>query len=132
MATTAALVAGACMSAATSVPSGGPSGATADATTGPLSGEIRLDGSSTVYPIAEAIAEEFQAQNKGVRVTVAFSGTGGGFQKFCAGETDANNASRPIKQNEELEALCTPKGVVPVELKVAIDGLTVVVPADQY
>jgi phosphate transport system substrate-binding protein len=92
----------------------------------PLSGEIRLDGSSTVYPIAEAIAEEFQAKNKGVKVTVALSGTGGGFQKFCAGETDANNASRPISTKESKE-LCPAKGVVPLELKVAIDGLTVVV-----
>lgn len=90
-----------------------------------LSGDIRLDGSSTVYPVTEAIAEEFQLANPGVRVAVAFSGTGGGFKKFCEGETDANNASRPIKA-EEAE-ICATNNIDPVELKVAIDGLTVVV-----
>jgi phosphate transport system substrate-binding protein len=116
----AALVAAACASGATPGPTGGP-------TTAPLTGEIRIDGSSTVYPVTEAVAEEFQRANSGVRVTVAFSGTGGGFKKFCAEETDANDASRPIKVKEELEALCKPAGVEPVELKVAIDGLSVVV-----
>jgi phosphate transport system substrate-binding protein len=113
-------VAAACATAATPAPTGGP-------TTAPLTGEIRIDGSSTVYPVTEAVAEEFQKANKGVKVTVVFSGTGGGFKKFCAGETDANDASRPIKEKEELEALCKPAGVQPVELKVAIDGLSVVV-----
>jgi phosphate transport system substrate-binding protein len=90
-----------------------------------IAGDIRIDGSSTVYPISEAIAEEFQAAYPKVRVSVAFSGTGGGFKKFCNGETDANDASRPIKK-EELEA-CKEKGIEPVELKVAIDALSVVV-----
>jgi phosphate transport system substrate-binding protein len=97
-------------------------------TEGPgLTGDIRIDGSSTVYPVLEAMAEEFQIENRAVRVAVAFSGTGGGFKKFCAGETDANNASRPINAEEELEALCEPAGVEPVELRIAIDGLTVLV-----
>lgn len=90
-----------------------------------ISGDIRIDGSSTVYPISEAIAEEFQAAYPKVRVSVAFSGTGGGFKKFCNGETDANDASRPIKP-EEADA-CRANGVEPVELKVAIDALSVVV-----
>ena len=93
-----------------------------------LSGEITIDGSSTVYPITEAVAEEFQNANSGVQVTVAFSGTGGGFKKFCAGETDANNASRPIKTGADSEdALCTTNGVEYIELKVALDALAVVV-----
>jgi phosphate transport system substrate-binding protein len=84
-----------------------------------------MDGSSTVYPAAEAIAEEFQNANPGVQVTVAFSGTGGGFKKFCAGETDASNASRPIKA-EEAE-LCAAAGIEYVELTMALDALAVVV-----
>jgi phosphate transport system substrate-binding protein len=113
---------------------GPPSGATSGpgGTGQALSGQIRIDGSSTVYPITEAIAEEFQEQNPGVRVTVAFSGTGGGFKKFCAGETDANDASRPIKTEdsatEKSEATaCKETAVEPVELPVAIDGLSVMV-----
>ena len=62
-----------------------------------LSGPIEIDGSSTVYPISEAVAEEFQIANPGTRVAVGVSGTGGGFKRFCAGETDISNASRPIK-----------------------------------
>ena len=89
---------------------------------------IRIDGSSTVYPITEAVAEEFQVANPGVLVTVAFSGTSGGFKKFCAGDTDANDASRPVKQ-EEIDA-CAQAGVTPVELAVAYDGLSVVVNPD--
>jgi len=97
----------------------------------PLSGDIRIDGSSTVYPITEAIAEEFPVENPSVRVTVAFSGTSGGFKKFCAGETDANDASRPIKQEEVDE--CQGAGVTPVELPVAYDGLSVMVnPANDW
>ncbi len=90
-----------------------------------LSGEIMVDGSSTVYPITEAVAEEFQSSNQGVRVTVGISGTGGGFKKFCAGETDINDASRPIKQ-EELDR-CSKKGIEFIELPVAFDGISVVV-----
>lgn len=90
-----------------------------------IAGDIRIDGSSTVYPLTEAVAEEFQADYPKVRVSVAFSGTGGGFKKFCNGETDANDASRPIRP-EEAEA-CKQNGVEPVELEVAIDALSVVV-----
>jgi phosphate transport system substrate-binding protein len=70
---------------------------------GDLSGSIRIDGSSTVAPLTEAVAEEFMAENSGVRVTVGTSGTGGGFEKFCAGETDISDASREIEP-EEVEA----------------------------
>jgi phosphate transport system substrate-binding protein len=104
---------------------------TAAPATPALAGAVRLDGSSTVFPIAEAIAEEFLAASPGVRVTVGASGTGGGFSKFMAGETDINNASRPVKP-EEIE-LGKTKGVEYVELAVAYDGLSVVVnPANTF
>jgi phosphate transport system substrate-binding protein len=91
-----------------------------------LRGDITIDGSSTVFPIAEAVAEEFGKLTRSkVRVTVGVSGTGGGFKKFCNGETDITNASRPIKASEV--ALCAAAGVDFVELPVAIDGLTVTV-----
>lgn len=90
-----------------------------------LSGSVQVNGSSTVFPISEAMAEEFMKANPGVRVTVGVSGTGGGFQKFCAGETDISNASRPIKP-EEVE-LCEQNGIEYVEIPVAFDGLSVVV-----
>src|SRR3712207_3489531 len=67
---------------------------------GDLSGTIRIDGSSTVAPFAQAAQENFQAENPGVKITVGTSGTGGGFEKFCAGETDISSASRPIKEDE--------------------------------
>lgn len=86
---------------------------------------ITVDGSSTVYPITEAVAEEFQNQNQKVRVTVGISGTGGGFQKFCSGETDVADASRPITKTEL--AACAKNGVTFIELPVAYDGLAVVV-----
>jgi phosphate transport system substrate-binding protein len=89
-----------------------------------LSGMVAIDGSSTVFPISEAMAEEFQIANAGVRVTVGISGTGGGFKKFCAGETDISDASRPIKQSEI--DLCAENGIEPIEIPVAWDGLTVV------
>jgi phosphate transport system substrate-binding protein len=97
-----------------------------------LSGTVTIDGSSTVYPITELVAEEFQiANNNTVQVPVAFSGTGGGFKKFCAGETDINDASRPIKEDDEGEGLaCEDNDIEWVELQVAIDGLTVVVNPD--
>lgn len=85
---------------------------------------IKIDGSSTVYPITEAVAEEFQAAQK-VKVTVGESGTGGGFKKFCRGETDISNASRPITQ-KEIDA-CKEAGIQFIELPVAFDALTVVV-----
>jgi phosphate transport system substrate-binding protein len=86
---------------------------------------ITVDGSSTVYPITEAVAEEFQKSHRDVRVTVGISGTGGGFKKFCAGETDISDASRPIKPSEV--ELCGKNDVSYIELPVAIDGLAVVV-----
>jgi len=87
---------------------------------------IKIDGSSTVFPITEAVAEEFQIQNRGkVRVTVGISGTGGGFKKFCRGETDISDASRPIL-TAEMEA-CRAAGIKYYELPIAYDALTVVV-----
>ena len=87
---------------------------------------VKLDGSSTVFPIAEAVAEEFQKSKKGaVKVTVGISGTGGGFRKFCRGETDISNASRPITKKEMEE--CRAAGIAYLEMPVAYDALTVVV-----
>ncbi|MDR4517079.1 MAG: PstS family phosphate ABC transporter substrate-binding protein [Nitrosomonas sp.] len=87
---------------------------------------VRIDGSSTVYPIIEAVAEDFQIAKRGaVRVTVGISGTGGGFKKFCRGELDVVNASRPITQLE-MEA-CKKAGVQYIEMPIAIDALTVVI-----
>ena len=87
---------------------------------------IRIDGSSTVFPIAEAVAEEFQLEQRGaVRVTVGLSGTGGGFKKLCRGDADISNASRPIL-TEEMEA-CRAAGIKYIELPIAFDAITVVV-----
>ncbi|HLO49696.1 MAG TPA: PstS family phosphate ABC transporter substrate-binding protein [Kamptonema sp.] len=87
---------------------------------------IKIDGSSTVYPITDAIAKDFQkTQGAKVAITVEFSGTGGGFKKFCAGETDISNSSRPIRP-EEMEA-CNKAGIRYYELPIAFDALTVVV-----
>ena len=96
---------------------------------GDLSGKIRIDGSSTVGPFAQAAAEEFQAQNPDVRITVGTSGTGGGFEKFCAGETDISDASRPIDEEDEVP-LCKKDGVSWKEVQVANDGISVVTNAD--
>jgi phosphate transport system substrate-binding protein len=90
-----------------------------------VSGEIRIDGSSTVAPLTSAIAEGFKEENQDVNVTVGTSGTGGGFEKFCAGETDANDASEQI--GEEEIAACEKGGVEWEEIQVANDALTVVV-----
>jgi phosphate transport system substrate-binding protein len=90
-----------------------------------LSGTITIDGSSTVAPLSEAAAELFQQENPGVRITVGTSGTGGGFEKFCRGETDISDASRPIKE-EEIQA-CEDNGIAWEELAVANDGLTVAI-----
>ncbi len=90
-----------------------------------LSGSIRIDGSSTVAPLTEAVAEQFMAENSDVRVTVGTSGTGGGFEKFCAGETDISDASRAIEPEEE-EA-CKKGGVGYEEVHVATDALTVMI-----
>jgi phosphate ABC transporter substrate-binding protein, PhoT family (TC 3.A.1.7.1) len=87
---------------------------------------VKIDGSSTVFPIAEAVAEEFQLSKRGgVRVTVGISGTGGGFKRFCRGEVDISNASRPILKEEM--AACREAGVKYIELPIAFDALTVVV-----
>ena len=96
-----------------------------------IAGAVEIDGSSTVFPIAEAVGEEFQIANPDVRVTVGFSGTGGGFERFCAGETDMSNASRPINDSER-EA-CAAAGVEFTELEVAWDGLSVIAnPANDF
>jgi phosphate transport system substrate-binding protein len=91
---------------------------------GDLSGTIRIDGSSTVGPFAQAAAEEFQGQNPGVKITVGTSGTGGGFEKFCAGETDISDASRPIDEEEEVP-ICEKDNVTYKEVQVANDGISV-------
>jgi phosphate transport system substrate-binding protein len=90
-----------------------------------LQGNIVVDGSSTVFPISAAAAEEFRRYARDVRITVGISGTGGGFKRFCAGETDISNASRPIRPQEQ-EA-CAQQGIEFIELPVAFDGLAVVV-----
>jgi phosphate transport system substrate-binding protein len=93
----------------------------------PTARGIQIDGSSTVFPISDAIAKEYKKSqgDKAAPVTVGFSGTGGGFRKFCAGETDISNASRPILK-EEMEA-CNQKGVRYIELPIAFDALTIAV-----
>jgi phosphate transport system substrate-binding protein len=95
---------------------------------GNLSGNIRVDGSSTVAPLTEAMAEQFKTENPDVNVTVGTSGTGGGFEKFCAGETDISDASRAIEE-DEVKA-CQSNGVAYGEIQVANDALTVVVNPD--
>lgn len=90
-----------------------------------MKGKVAVDGSSTVYPITEAVAEEFQKDNPGVRVTVGISGTGGGFKRFSRGETDISDASRPIKGSEA--ELAQKNKVEFIELPVAFDGLAVMV-----
>jgi phosphate transport system substrate-binding protein len=98
-------------------------GAGDDASDG-LTGTVSTDGSSTVFPVAEAVAEEFQLAHPDARVTVGFSGTGGGFERFCSGETDLSNASRPIRPTE-VDA-CAAAGVEFTELSVAWDGLSII------
>ncbi|MFI1952636.1 PstS family phosphate ABC transporter substrate-binding protein [Streptomyces xinghaiensis] len=93
-----------------------------------LSGSVKADGSSTVAPLSTVAAQLFQKANPAVKVTVGTSGTGGGFEKFCAGETDISNASRPIKDEEK--ELCDKAGVKFEEFTVANDGLSVVVSKD--
>lgn len=96
-----------------------------------LSGEVLIDGSSTVFPIMEAISEEYLSVQPDVRVSVGFSGTGGGFEKFIAGETDMSNASRLIKDEEK--AQLEEKGIEFTELPLAFDGVTVVInPENDY
>jgi phosphate transport system substrate-binding protein len=93
-----------------------------------LSGEVIADGSSTVYPITQAVAEEFMKVHKDVKVSVGIAGTGGGFKRFVVGDTDINDASRPISEKEIAE--CQKNNIEYLELKVAIDGLSVVVHPD--
>jgi phosphate transport system substrate-binding protein len=93
-----------------------------------LSGTVTVDGSSTVYPFAQASAETFQNANQNVKITVGESGTGGGFEKFCAGEIDVANASRPIEEEEI--AACKKKGITYKEVQVANDGIAVVTNKD--
>jgi phosphate transport system substrate-binding protein len=93
---------------------------------GNLSGRIEVDGSSTVGPFVTAGAEEFQGQNSGVQVTVGISGTGGGFERFCAGETDISDASRPIKEDEEVP-VCKKNNIEYTQIQIANDGIAVVV-----
>ena len=88
-----------------------------------ITGEIKIDGSSTVYPVTEAIAEEFRTEQPKVKVTIGISGTGGGFKKFSRGETDISDASRPIKESEAASA--KENQIDYIELSVAYDGLAV-------
>lgn len=88
-----------------------------------VEGNVAIDGSSTVYPISEAVGEEFQKANPKAKVTIGISGTGGGFKRFCAGETDISDASRPIKPTE-VEA-CKTAGIEYIELPIAYDGLAI-------
>jgi phosphate transport system substrate-binding protein len=99
----------------------GPAPALAD----DLQGEIKIDGSSTVYLISEAVASAFKKEHRNVKITVGISGTGGGFKKFYSGETDISDASRPIKPEEK--AQCQKNGIDYLELQVAWDGLAVVI-----
>lgn len=97
--------------------------------TGGLRGSVEIDGSSTVFPITEAVAEEFMMNvSRAVRVNVGFSGTGGGFKRFCAGETAVSDASRPIKDSER--ALCAENGVEFIDFTVSYDGISLVVNPD--
>lgn len=102
-----------------------PSGTSGSTNARSLSGDIKMDGSSTVFPISEAVAEEFRSVSPRVRVQVGISGTGGGFKRFCAGETDISNASRPIKEKER--EICINNGIEFIELLVGWDGLSIVV-----
>ncbi|WP_335869362.1 PstS family phosphate ABC transporter substrate-binding protein [Bacillus sp. 2205SS5-2] len=115
-----ALILGACGSDETENSNNG-----SDEKAAELQGEVNIDGSSTVYPIMEAIAEEYMVNQPKVNVTVGFSGTGGGFEKFIAGDTVISDASRPIKDKEK-EALAE-AGIDFTEIKIANDGLSVVI-----
>jgi phosphate transport system substrate-binding protein len=109
---------------------GGNGGAAAaESSSDELSGAIRIDGSSTVFPFAEAAAELFNEEQPNVRITVGQSGTGGGFEKFCAGETDISDASRPIDEEEEVP-VCEQNGVEFDQVSVANDGIAVVTNKD--
>ncbi len=123
-----ALVLAACGSGNDPANTAGEDGGEGGNGSGELSGSVNVDGSSTVFPLTSAAAELFGEEQPGVRVSVGQSGTGGGFEKFCAGETDISDASREISDDEA--ALCEENGVSYDELSIANDGLTVVVNAD--
>jgi len=103
----------------------GDSNASGGSGGGDLSGAVKIDGSSTVGPFAQTAAEQFQGENPDVQISVGTSGTGGGFEKFCAGETDISDASRPIKEDEETP-ICERNGVTYQEIQVANDGIAIV------
>jgi phosphate transport system substrate-binding protein len=107
----------------------GTAAAANNTTSSNLKGRIEADGSSTVGPFVTSGAEGFQAQTPGVQVTVGISGTGGGFERFCAGETDISDASRPIKDDEEVP-VCQKNSIEYTEFQVANDGIAVVVNKD--
>jgi phosphate transport system substrate-binding protein len=109
--------------------SGGGGGSGGSSDSGNVSGTIKIDGSSTVAPFAQAAQEAFVAENPDVKITVGTSGTGGGFEKFCAGETDISDASREIKPDEEVP-LCEKEGIKYYQLQVANDGIAVVTNPD--
>jgi phosphate transport system substrate-binding protein len=104
---------------------GGASSSSPGGSATPAAADIKVDGSSTVFVVSEAVAEEFQKAQRGARVTVGQSGTGGGFQKFCRGETDVSDASRPIQAAEI--AACKTAGVNFFEIPIAYDGIAIVV-----
>lgn len=110
------------LSACSSAPQ---TGEQSEAGSTPAVSEVRVDGSSTVFPITDAIAQKFRQSNPDAEVTVRVSGTGGGFKSFCAGQTEINNASRPISL-DEMDA-CRNAGVAYIELPIAFDALTIVV-----
>jgi phosphate transport system substrate-binding protein len=105
------------------------SSSSSDSEAASASGSVAVDGSSTVFPMSNAAYELLSEENPDIKVTVGSSGTGGGFEKFCAGETDISDASRPIKDDEEVP-ICEKNGVEFTELHVATDALTVVVNKD--
>ena len=123
-----ALAALACSSATPATQSQSAQSPPAMAASADLSGTIEIDGSSTVFPVSEAVAEEFHKLHPDVRVNVGVSGTGGGFKRFTAGETDISDASRPIKDTEAQAA--ADNGVEYYPLRVAMDGLSVLVSPD--
>jgi len=104
---------------------GGESSSSESVQNNTIVGAVKIDGSSTVYPITEAVAEEFRVDQPEIKVTIGVSGTGGGFKKFSRGETDINDASRPIKEKEV--KVCEENNVSYVELTVAYDGLAVLI-----
>jgi phosphate transport system substrate-binding protein len=104
---------------------GATNGGTGNGVSDALSGKIAIDGSSTVFPFVQAAAELFNEDNPDVRITVGESGTGGGFEKFCAGQTDISDASRPIKDDEEAP-ICKKAGIGYSQVQVANDGIAVV------